>query len=315
MRRPTKLVATLVATAFALIACSKTEPAPEPVRAVGPSSSNRPARVAVSSMPARSGRARVAPELSRRRQDDRAQRRSRRRVKAGQVLAQLDPQDLRLGQDAARRRRRGGATRTCSRPQPTSSAIKDLRDQGFISCAELERRDTTLKSAQAQLDQAQAQSSVQGNQAAYAALVADASGVVTGVDVEPGMVVAAGDAGAAPGPRRPARRRLLGARGQGRRLIQALAARGGSCRGAAVGGGGATLARDVREVAASADPMTRTFLVKADLSAPTCRRCASARPRRCRSRAAGARASTKLPLSALREEQGRTTVWLVDRRR
>ena len=33
---------------------------------------------------------------------------------------------------------------------------------------------------------------MQNNQAAYSALLADASGVITGVDVEPGMVVAAG---------------------------------------------------------------------------------------------------------------------------
>ena len=33
---------------------------------------------------------------------------------------------------------------------------------------------------------------MQGNQAAYSTLTADAAGVVTGVDVEPGMVVAAG---------------------------------------------------------------------------------------------------------------------------
>ena len=70
--------------------------------------------------------------------------------------------------------------------------FKELLDKGFISSAELERRDTALKSAQAQLDQAKAQSSVQGNQTGYAALVADASGVITGVDAEPGMVVAAG---------------------------------------------------------------------------------------------------------------------------
>jgi multidrug efflux system membrane fusion protein len=67
-----------------------------------------------------------------------------------------------------------------------------LKDQNFISGAELERRDTTLKAAQATLDQAQAQLASQGNQAGYTTLVADVAGVVTGIEAEPGQVVAAG---------------------------------------------------------------------------------------------------------------------------
>ena len=35
--------------------------------------------------------------------------------------------------------------------------FKELRDQGFISSAELERRETALKSARAQVEQARAQ--------------------------------------------------------------------------------------------------------------------------------------------------------------
>jgi len=34
---------------------------------------------------------------------------------------------------------------------------RDLRDQSFISAAELERRETTLQAARAQFDQARAQ--------------------------------------------------------------------------------------------------------------------------------------------------------------
>ena len=68
---------------------------------------------------------------------------------------------------------------------------RELRDQGFISGAELERRETTLKAAQAQFEQARAQAGVQGNQAATAALGAE-PGVITGIEAEPGAVVAAG---------------------------------------------------------------------------------------------------------------------------
>ena len=67
-----------------------------------------------------------------------------------------------------------------------------LKAQNFISGAELERREARLKAADAQLHQVSAQSAVQGNQVNYAALLADASGVVTAVEAEPGQVVVAG---------------------------------------------------------------------------------------------------------------------------
>jgi multidrug efflux pump subunit AcrA (membrane-fusion protein) len=95
------LPAVLVAAAVA--GCAKTEPAPEPIRAV------RTMTVAADSaggvqeyageIRARTESRlgfRVGGKLVRRHVDAGSV------VKAGQVLAQLDPQDLRLGQDAAR---------------------------------------------------------------------------------------------------------------------------------------------------------------------------------------------------------------------
>jgi len=69
---------------------------------------------------------------------------------------------------------------------------KQLKNQNFISGAELERREAALKAAQAQLEQAQSQLAMQGHQATYAALVADVVGVVMAIEAEPGQVVAAG---------------------------------------------------------------------------------------------------------------------------
>ncbi|PTT91719.1 efflux RND transporter periplasmic adaptor subunit, partial [Pelomonas sp. HMWF004] len=112
-------------------------------------------------------------------------------VKAGQVLARIDGQDLRLAEAAATAA--VAAART-NRDQAGADYKRfvDLQRQGFISAAELERRDSVFKAAQAQLDQAKAQADVQGNQAGYAQLVADGPGVVTGVEAEPGQVLAAG---------------------------------------------------------------------------------------------------------------------------
>ena len=142
---------------------------------------------------------------------------------------------------------------------------KDLRDQGFISAADLERRETTLKAAKAQLDQARAQANVQGNQAAYATLVADVSGVVTGVGVEPGMVVAAGAPVlrlAQDGPRDV----VFSVPEDKVALIKALSSQPDRFKVRLWGVGTAPLAASIREISAAADPVTRTFAVKTDVA-------------------------------------------------
>jgi len=301
-----------LAAAALLAACAKTEPAPEPIRAVRTMTVSSDAAGGVQEYAAevkartesRLG-FRVGGKLVRRHVD------AGSTVKAGQVLAQLDPQDLRLGQDAARAAL-VAAQANHDQTLADFKRYKDLRDQEFISSAELERRETALKSAKAQLDQARTQASVQGNQAAYASLVADAGGVVTAVDAEPGMVVAAG----APvlrlahdGPRDV----VFSVPEDKLTLVKALAGQPGRFKVRVWGVSGETLPATIREVAAAADPVTRTFAVKADLGAA-----ASANVR------LGQTATMlvempktigvhKLPLSALKEEQGRTIVWLVDK--
>jgi len=232
-------------------------------------------------------------------------------VKAGQVLAQLDPQDLKLGQDAAR----AGLVAAQANFDQTAAdfkRFKELRDQGFISSAELERRDTALKAAQAQLDQARAQSSVQGNQAAYAALVADASGVITGVDAEPGMVVSAGASVvrlAHDGPRDV----VFNVPEDKVGVIKALAAQSGGIK-VRLWGGTETLPAHIREIAAAADPVTRTFTVKADLEKlPANTSVRLGQTATILAELPKVAGITKLPLSALREEQGKTAVWVVDK--
>lgn len=232
-------------------------------------------------------------------------------VKAGQVLAQLDPEDLKLGQAAAQAAL-VAAQANLDQTQADFKRFKELRDQGFISSAELERRETALKAAQAQFDQARAQASVQGNQAGYSTLVADANGVITGVDAEPGMVVAAG----APvvrlahdGPRDV----VFNVPEDKVGLVKGLAAQPGKLS-VRLWGHNEVLPASVREIAAAADPATRTFAVKADLArtpaSVTVRLGQTASVRAELPRQTGV---TKLPLSALREAQGGTAVWVVDK--
>ncbi|HET7795863.1 MAG TPA: efflux RND transporter periplasmic adaptor subunit [Rhizobacter sp.] len=231
-------------------------------------------------------------------------------VKAGQVLAQLDPQDLKLGQEAANAAL-VAAQANLDQTVADFKRFKELRDQGFISSAELERRETALKSAQAQFDQAKAQSSVQGNQAGYAALVADANGVITAVDAEPGMVVAAG----APvlrlahdGPRDV----VFNVPEDKVNEIKALAAAPGRLK-VRMWGSTELLPAHIREIAAAADPVTRTFAVKADMPASTSNGVRLGQTATIVVDMPKVAGITKLPLSALREDQGKTAVWVLDK--
>jgi len=294
----------------ALVACSKPAPPPEPVRAVK-TVVIAPAMAGSEHEYAGEIRARVESRLGFRVGGKMVERPVNvgDAVKAGQVLARLDPRDLRLGEDVARAAVASAAV-NLEQAAADFKRYRDLRDQGFISGAELERRETTVKVAQAQLAQARAQSGVQGNQAAYAALAADASGVITGIDVEPGMVVAAG----APvlrlahdGPRDV----VFSVPEDKVALIQAISARQGSVRVRLWGDAGGEVPATIREVAAAADPVTRTFLVKADLGGanPAPRLGQTATVAVAAPRVAGV---ARVPLSALKEDQGRTTVWVVD---
>lgn len=305
--KPSQLV--LLAGVAMLAACSKPEPAQPPIRAVrtvtvAPQTAGGVLEYAGEVRARTESRFgfRVGGKIVRRDAD------LGDSVRAGQVLAQLDPQDLRLGQDAAK------AALSAAQVNHDQAAadfkrFKELRDQGFISSAELERRETALKAAQAQLEQARAQSSVQGNQAGYASLVADAKGVITAVEAEPGMVVAAGTPVlrlAHDGPRDV----VFAVPEDKVALVRQLGGMPGRFSVKLWGDEGATLPATIREVSAAADPVTRTFLVKADVGKATVKLGQTATVRVELPQTAGV---TKLPLTALKEDQGKTIVWLVDR--
>jgi RND family efflux transporter MFP subunit len=229
------------------------------------------------------------------------------RVKAGQALARVDPADLRLGQDAAR------AALASAQVSYEQTAIdykryQDLRAQGFISAADLERRNSGLQAAKAQFDQARAQSGMQANQAAYASLAADAPGVITAVYADVGAVVSAGSpvvglahdgprdvVFAVPEDQLPVFRRLQG--------------RAGGV-GVTLWGADKSVAATVREVAAAADPASRTFQVKADLPAGAAELGQTATVH---VELAPADGKLRLPLQAVAGSGTQSFVWLLDR--
>jgi len=301
-------LALLATLSLALAACSKPESAPEPVRAVRTVTVASGAAGGVHEYAAEV-RARTETRLGFRVAGKLTSRMAEvgQRVKAGQVLAQLDPADLKLQQDAAQ-----AALRAAQAAYDLSAAefkrYKELREQGFISALELERRDTALQAQKAQLDQAKAQSAVQGNLAAYAALAATAAGVVTGVDAEVGAVLAAG----APvvrlahdGPRDV----VFAVPEDAAAGARVLLGKSGALR-VRPWGGAAAVPATVREVAAAADPATRTFLVKADVGAAPVQLGQTMTvlvelPKR--------EGVIKLPLTAVMRQQGQTAVWVLDR--
>lgn len=291
--------------AAVLAACSRPEPAPEPIRSVKV--------MTVAAGPLQAGHeyaGEVRPRIESRlgfRVGGKVVRRQAevgQRVKPGQLLAQLDPQDLKLAAEAARAQVAAAQTNR-DLAAADYKRYQALREQNFISSAELERRDTTLKAAQAQLEQAQAQLAAQSNQARYGDLVADVAGVVTAIEAEPGQVVAAGTPVvriAQDGPRdvvftvpedKLASVRV-GLPVQARAWAAATVYKG-----------------QVREVAASADPVTRTYTVKvalegdAPLGATMTVVPQGLVP-------AGAVQVLKLPTSALRQEGQGTSVWVLD---
>ena len=227
------------------------------------------------------------------------------RVKAGQVLARLDPQDYRLAADAAQAQL-GAAVTNRDLAAADFKRFKELREQNFISGAELERREANLKAAQAQVDQAQAQLTSQRNQGSYTALVADTAGVVTAVEAETGQVVSAGQ---------PVVRL---AQDGGRDAVFAVPEdklgllRDGSAVEVRVWPGQTQLTGKVREISASADPVTRTYQVKVGLlgrELPALGATVTVQPK---VKNGDRPQAIKLPTSALRQDGQATAVWVLD---
>lgn len=227
------------------------------------------------------------------------------RVKRGQALARLDPEDARLAAEAARAQL-AAAEADHALAKAELDRATDLLARKFISASAHDARRAAYDAARARLEQARAQAALSGNQAAYATLAADADGVVVSVSAEPGQVLAAGqpvlrlardgemDVAVSVPESQVARLR------PGQDLVAFLWADPGR-----------RIPARVREVAGGADPVTRTFAARVALAAvpPEARVGMTATvvlpPRADASLAV-------LPLTALVRDGGRATVWVVD---
>lgn len=299
-----------LALGAALAGCSRPEPPPEPVRAVKLLTVGA-SEVQAQRLFAADVRARVESRLGFRVAGKLVQRPVElgQAVRAGQLLAQLDARDYRLAVQAAQAQV-AAATTQRDLAQADYERFAQLKAQNFISGAELDRRRASLQAAQAQLTQALAQASSQGNQENYTQLRADADGVVTAIEAEPGQVLEQGQTvlRLAQGGARDAvfavPEDLVGQL----RVGQEVAVRpwGGAAEGVA------KLRATVRDIAASADPVTRTFTVKAALSGSPLPPLGATLTVYPSAFAPSGVQALRLPTSALWAQGQQTAVWVFD---
>ena len=298
----------LAALMTTLVACSKAEAPQEPLRSV------KLLTMAGSDLNLASEfsaevRARVESRLGFRVGGKLVQRPAEpgQRVAAGQLLALVDAQDFQLAAQAAQ------AQVSAAQSQRDLAAaefkrFEALKAQNFISGAELERREASLKAADAALRQAKAQAQAQGNQAGYARLTASHAGVITAVEAEVGQVVSAGQPVvrlAHDGPRDAVFAVSESA---------IMSIRLGQSMQAMVLSTGQMVQGTVREMAASADPVTRTYAVKLALAPGVGRALPLGATLNVRAPglSSAVASAIKLPTSALRQEGQGTAVWVLD---
>ncbi|MGF6274908.1 multidrug efflux system membrane fusion protein [Massilia sp. UYP11] len=302
------LLAPLVAAA--LVACSKPAPPPEDVR---------PVRVTTLALDTAGERQefsgdvrpryesqlgfRVGGKIVERKVDVGAT------VKRGDVLMQLDPQDLRLAESQARATLRAAETeRDLARADYKRHV--DLRTQNFVSQAVLDAKQSALKAAQANVDAALAGLRGQANQSTYTNLTADADGVVTAIEAEVGQVVQPGSP-VVRVARTVEKEVVIGIPED--KVGQLRAARNVTVRLWA--NEAVAIPGKIREVSPVADPATRTYTVKVALPENAEARLGMTATVELVSGApAGGRgaAGLRLPLTALVQHKGGSAVWIVE---
>ena len=223
-------------------------------------------------------------------------------VRAGEVLAVLDPSDLRLqlAQAEAELRAATGALQAAEADERRASELTRL---GSAAQAALERSRAAADESRGRVVRAARATELARNALGYATLAADADGVVTSVFAEPGQVVQPGT---------PVLR--LARRGEPEASValpEPLLARAGQPASVELFAlPGRRYAAALRELSPAADPATRTFAARYILrdAGPEVRLGMSATltlfdP--------GGPAVAALPLSAVRDVGGGPHVWVI----
>jgi RND family efflux transporter MFP subunit len=183
------------------------------------------------------------------------------RVHVGDVIANLDPTDLRLQLESADAE---VSAATSNLAQAVSDALRfeSLKGRGYASVADYERKSAAKDEAEGRMERAQRSLELARNQLAYADLKADADGVITATLAEPGQVVAIGQAVA-----------RLAHRGE-KEAVVALPetwldrARNAGATVRLWSGPNLSYVAHLRELSPQADPATRTYAARFTIENP-----------------------------------------------
>jgi membrane fusion protein, multidrug efflux system len=226
-------------------------------------------------------------------------------VHRGELLARLDGTDATLERGAAAAALAAAASNLRTAQEDLARYARLVRI-GAVSRSAFDHQRDQVAAAQATYQQAQRQYELRENQLRYTALRADHAGVITAVDAEVGQVVAEGQTV------------VSLAWSDGREVyIDVPENRIGEFSGArrisvSLWGSGRSYAAAVREKSASADPATRTFLVKIAILDPG--------PQVRLGMTAGVKVQDAadpkellVPMTALYHQGTQTAVWIVAR--
>lgn len=228
------------------------------------------------------------------------------RVRKGDLLAELDPGDLRL-QVEALQAELAAADAQLARTRADHARTASLSRDQLVSRSALDQQIAALRAAEGQARAARAQFDLSRNQAAYSQLRSPQDGVVASRQVEAGQVVVAGQAvfGLAADGGREVAFALPESGIRDFKVGQAVVIELWSAQGERIPG-------RIREIAPAADPQARTYAARATLEGDAAR-VDLGQSARVYIPAALSGDALRLPLSALhRGEKGQSVVWTVD---
>lgn len=230
------------------------------------------------------------------------------RVKRGDLLAVLDPGDLRLQAQAAQAQL-AAAEAELVRARADQARYEQLAKQQLVSRSALDAQNAAYQAAAGQARAARANLDVARNQAEYSQLRAPRDGAIASRQAEAGQVVAAGQT-------------VFTLAGDDGREV-AIALPESQIRSYSVGqpvmielwnAPGQRLPGTIREIAPAADPQARTYAARIALRGDAERAVELGQSARVYMADSQQQATIALPLSALqRGADGRSAVWVVDR--